>query len=115
METVQLNVRLKRSVKDQGDATLAMAGSSPAKIIRKLWIKLAQGGEAYERISQVLSDGPEADGPSGSSSVDHAAHLFENLGSSLGLDISGFTPYGRSEDELMEEIEWEHLIERGQV
>lgn len=111
----QVNVRMQRELKERGDATLALVGSSPATIIRQLWQLLSEGGESYQRIMRVLTradvaeDAPEA----AESPLYRASHLFEDLGASLGLDLASFTPDTRSTAEVLEDIEWELLEERG--
>lgn len=113
-EAVQLNVRLPRELKEQGDATLALVGSSPAKVIRRVWSCLAQGGEAYDRLVDAL-DAADVVGES-KPAIDpltRAAGLFESIGTSFGLDAATFEPSVTDEHELLERIEWERLGERG--
>lgn len=113
-EAVQLNVRLPRELKEQGDATLALVGSSPAKVIRRVWSCLAQGGDAYDRLVDAL-DAADVVGES-KPKIDplvHATGLFEALGASFGLDVATFEPSMLDEHELLERIEWERLGERG--
>jgi len=53
----QVNVRMERSLKERGDDTLRLAGSTPARIIRQLWECLASGGDTYERVmAAILSE-----------------------------------------------------------
>lgn len=110
----QVNVRLDRGLKERGDATLALAGSSPVKIIRQLWERLASGGDAYERIMEVLSPHQDA-----VAEVDphqlvmRSSSLFQGLGAALGEDLSSFEPDLRPMSEILEDIEWELLEERG--
>lgn len=113
--TAQLNIRMPRDLKDRGDAVLASVGSSPSKIIRQLWEKLAAGGDEYERVAEALGEHPghlAADEDRGAR-VRRSAQLFEGLGTSLGLELSRFEPDLRPEHEVMEEIEWDLLEERG--
>lgn len=113
-EAVQLNVRLPRELKERGDETLALVGSSPAKVIRRVWTCLAQGGAAYDRLVAALGAADEAGAAASKDSpLEHATGLFESLGSSLGLGISSFEPSALDEKELLESIEWERLAERG--
>ena len=110
----QVNIRMQRSLKERGDATLALVGSSPAAIIRQLWQALAAGGDAYQRIMQVLTKADVAEAsPATDSSLCRASSLFEELGASLGLDPASFTPDIRPTSEVLEDIEWELLEERG--
>lgn len=50
----QINVRIDRSLKDEGDAVLAEAGISPTRIVRDLWAKLAQRGTALDEVVAAL-------------------------------------------------------------
>ena len=113
-EAVQLNVRLPRELKEQGDATLALVGSSPARVIRRVWSCLAQGGEAYDRLVDAL-DAADVVGEAKprTDPLARAAGLFESLGASLGLDVAAFEPSALDDHELLERIEWERLGERG--
>jgi len=111
----QLNVRMDRELKERGDATLSLAGSSPVKIIRRLWECLAMGGDAYERIMEVLSpvqDASAADDPH--QVVAHSACLFQKLGTLLGDDLPAFDADPRPMSEILEEAEWE-LIEQKEL
>lgn len=111
----QLNVRMERELKEQGDATLSLAGSSPVRIIRQLWQFLARGGDAYERVMAVIA--PAKAGATeerqAQSRIERSAGMFQELGASLGLDIAAFVPDPRPEHEVLEEVEWELLEERG--
>ncbi|MBO7675438.1 MAG: hypothetical protein J6S63_10590 [Atopobiaceae bacterium] len=109
----QLNVRMDRELKERGDATLRLAGSSPVKIIRQLWERLALGGDAYKRIMEVLSP------TQGAAAVDdpqqlvaHSASLFQELGAFLGEDLPAFEADLRPISEILEEAEWELLDQK---
>lgn len=109
----QVNVRMDRGLKERGDATLALAGSTPAKIIRQLWECLASGGDAYERVMEVVLPAQEkATVDEAHHAVQRSAHLFGELGESLGLNASTFDPDLRPEKDILEEIEWELLAEK---
>ena len=106
----QVNVRMNRELKERGDATLSLAGSSPVKIIRQLWECLALGGDAYERVMEVLCPAQDAgavDDPH--AIVARSASLFKSLGESFGGDLSTFEPDPRPASEILEEAEWELL------
>lgn len=110
---VQVNIRMERELKERGDATLNLVGSSPAKIIRQLWKCLATGGDAYERVVTALSPAREdatADGAY--NAVRHSASMFQELGATIGADITVFAPDLRDEHELLEGIEWELLARK---
>lgn len=112
----QLNIRLPQSLKQEGDATLALAGSSPSAIIRLLWAKLAQGGDAYAEILRALEPTPAA--PTDDTRAERlraSTTLFEQLGTSLGLDAAAYVPDGRPVSEILEDEDWERLAARGLV
>lgn len=110
----QVNVRMDRELKEQGDATLSLVGSSPVKIIRQLWEYLASGGDAYGRIMEVLCPTQNADTLEDPHRfVMRSASLFQELGNSFGLDLSAFEPDLRPTSEVLEEIEWELLEGKG--
>ena len=112
--TAQLNVRIDRELKARGDATLSLAGSSPVKIIRQLWECLASGGDAYERIMEVLCPAQDvAPVVDPHQRVMRSASLFEELGASFGEDLPAFEPDLRPTSEILEEVERELLEERG--
>ena len=110
----QVNVRMNRELKERGDATLSLVGSSPVKIIRQLWERLAAGGDAYERIIEVLCPvqdvAPAADPHQ---CVMRSTSLFWDFGTSLGKDLPEFEPDPRPTSEILEDAEWELLKERG--
>ena len=115
-DVVQLTVRLPRALKEQGDATLSLVGSSPAKIIRQVWTCLAGGGERYERLAEALANSRDADqNEELFAPIERATKLFENMGARLGVDLSSFEPSGLSEHEILEQEDWERLVERGLV
>jgi hypothetical protein len=115
MDAVQLNVRLPRELKEQGDATLSLFGSSPVRIIRKLWEKLAQGGDAYRDVMRALETEPEPDLTSREEPdpITRSTQLFASMGASMGMDISTFAPSARDPYEVLEESDWELLVEKG--
>lgn len=57
LRVAQINVRIDRSLKDEGDAVLAEAGISPTRIVRDLWAKLAQRGTALDEVVAALEAG----------------------------------------------------------
>ena len=56
-QTAQINVRIERSLKEEGDAALAEAGLSPTQVVRDLWSKLAQRGTAIDQVVEALGTG----------------------------------------------------------
>lgn len=56
-QIAQINVRIERSLKEEGDAALAEAGLSPTQVVRDLWSKLAQRGTAIDQVVEALGTG----------------------------------------------------------
>ena len=54
MVTAQINVRLDARRKEAGDAALREVGISPSEIVRALWDKVAQRGQALQDVVDVL-------------------------------------------------------------
>lgn len=52
--TVQLNVRMSRTLKSSGDAVLEEHGVSPSQVVRALWERLSQRGEAAQEVLDSL-------------------------------------------------------------
>lgn len=49
-----INVRLDKTLKQAGDATLAQEGVSPSRIVRALWQRLAERGELLDTLLALL-------------------------------------------------------------
>lgn len=111
----QLNIRMPADLKERGNATLALVGSSPARIIRKLWERLSEGGGAYRAVVSVLESDTSTSAMGEDESLARASRLFEDMGTTLGLDPVSFVPDTRSTSEMLEDIEWEQFSERGLV
>ena len=56
-QIAQINVRIERSLKEEGDAALAEAGLSPTQVVRDLWSKLAQRVTAIDQVVEALGTG----------------------------------------------------------
>lgn len=59
-DTVQINARISRSLKERGDAALERAGYSPSQAIRKLW-DFAANNAHNPRAIQSLFEAEEDD------------------------------------------------------
>lgn len=57
-ETVQFNTRMERSLKQDGDAALKIAGYTPSEAVRALWRKAAKRAENPRAIVDLLEDSP---------------------------------------------------------
>ena len=56
VQSVQMNVRMERSLKEEGDAALAEVGLTPSAAVRALWQKLARRGEELDAAVRFLSE-----------------------------------------------------------
>ena len=86
----QINVRIDRTLKIEGDAALAEAGMTPTGIVRDLWAKLAQRGTSLEEVVAALgaagyTPDEQAAIDAKLAVVDRAAHRREQLAERLGL------------------------------
>lgn len=89
-QIAQINVRIDRSLKDEGDAVLAEAGMSPTSIVRSLWTKLAQRGTALDEVVAALDAGGRTSEEQAAidakmAVVDRVARRRDELAQSLGL------------------------------
>lgn len=89
-QSAQINVRIDRSIKEEGDAVLAEAGMSPSQIVRALWGKLAQRGTALDEVvaalgSQSRSAEEQAAIDAKLAVVDRALSRRDELAQQLGL------------------------------
>ena len=112
--SAQINVRMPSGLRDKGNSTLAVVGSSPTKIVREVWDVLAQGAEAYEQLHKVLV---AETSQSVSDEADHrlvklerATSLFDEFGAGMGLDAATFVPF---DDEQTQEALYDEFLESG--
>lgn len=94
----QINVRIERSLKDEGDAVLAEAGISPSQIVRDLWGKIAQRGDALDEVMKTL--GSEGRSPQEQEAIDAKLAVLDRmtrrrdeLSRSLGLSAASMPVY----------------------
>ena len=73
----QINVRIERSLKDEGDAVLAEAGISPSQIVRDLWGKIAQRGDALDEVMKTL--GSEGRSPQEQEAIDAKLAVLDRM------------------------------------
>ena len=53
--TVQMNVRMSRSLKESGDESLALIGLGPSQAVRALWEKASRRGKDLEEVASLLA------------------------------------------------------------
>jgi hypothetical protein len=106
LATTQLNVRIPKALKERGDSTLSLVGSTPTRIVRELWTKLAEGSESYEKVHDALTEGISEERQSAIDvridAIERSQGLVEAFGASLGIDVSSFEPL--SDDEMAEAL-----------
>lgn len=86
----QINVRIDRDLKEEGDAVLAEAGISPTQIVRELWGKLAQRGDALDEVmtafgAQSADETDQAIIDARLAIVDRVSRRRDKLARALGL------------------------------
>ena len=105
----QMNVRMESQLKVAGDNVLARMGVTPTQLVRAVWMKVAQGAEAFDQIVAVLAEEPAAvSGVSGGEGPDAVSDEFEER-LQLFYCESGFdySAYSSPTDD-----EWEDLLLR---
>ena len=113
--SVQLNIRMDRSLKEAGDKALAQIGLNPSQAVRALWEKASLRGEDLEEVSALLR-GRDKQQEKDASRADDALlaswTLVEDTLASYGMT---YTPAGDSPDDraMLEEALYERLVERG--
>ena len=87
----QMNVRMESQLKAAGDDVLARMGVTPTQLVRAVWMKVAQGAEAFDQIVAVLAAEPAAvSGAAGGEGADAVSDEFEER---LHSYISGKTTF----------------------
>ena len=60
-DTVQMNTRMSRALKERGDAALERAGYSPSQAVRKLWEFAARNAHNPRALQTLFDDEAEAE------------------------------------------------------
>lgn len=114
--TVQLNVRMGKSLKESGDEALALIGLNPSQAVRALWEKVSRRGEDLEEVANLLigkseqSDGQECG--TAADSLEEMWAFMDEMYLKLGIDASADYDIP-SDEELLEQALYERLLERG--
>lgn len=58
--STQLNVRMDKTVRAEGDRALRAHGYSPAEFVRGVWSLLSQRGERVDEMIRLVEHGPAA-------------------------------------------------------
>lgn len=62
MDTVQMNTRIDRTLKREGDAALAAAGYTPSQAVRAIWELAVKLRKNPEKLRALLSEQPSTPG-----------------------------------------------------
>lgn len=118
-DTMQMNTRISRALKESGDAALERAGYSPSQAVRKLWSFAASNAHNPRAIQNLLE---AEDEEAQSEAEEERARRREAFRADmsicadayvrLGIKASDFT-INASYDELREYALLERLRERG--
>ena len=118
-DTVQINARISRPLKERGDAALERAGYSPSQAIRKLWDFAANNAHnpraiqsmfgAEEEAAQI---DPEEERARRREVVMKSANIVADAYERLGITPSDWTT-NASYEEMREYALLERLRERG--
>lgn len=97
-QVAQINVRIERALKEEGDAALAEAGISPSQVVRDLWGRLAQRGEAISDVMAVLGSGERTSEERAATEarlaiLDRITRRRDELASRLGLSMADMPVY----------------------
>lgn len=118
-DTMQMNTRISRALKESGDAALARAGYSPSQAVRKLWSFAASNTHNPRAIQNLLeAEDEEAQSEAEEERTRRRKISFEGANivrkgyEKLGIKPSEFT-MNASYDELREYALLERLRERG--
>ena len=127
IDAVQMNTRIDRTLKREGDAALAAAGFTPSQAVRALWenaVRMRREPESLrnfltgkeplphtQRVDDTAQEESEADDDEGLRAHRARVQAIQQRFDDIGIDIS--TPYADDEDdrdalgEILMERYWE--------
>lgn len=115
MTTAQINVRLDARRKEAGDAALREAGISPSEIVRALWNKVAQRGQALQDVMDVLyaseNDDRTRERERKLALVDAMANGFEAFTNANGVNFGAMEPAQRNSIDWHDAV-WQERVEK---
>lgn len=117
MQTVQLNVRMERSLRDAGNAALESKGVSPSAFVRAVWEKLAQKGESLEEALNLYlrsQSGAKAQLPD-VGPIEQGQSLYARLLHDVGVESVNIPDafWAETYDQTCERAVMEHWYEKG--
>lgn len=111
---VQMNTRISKQLKSDGDAALALIGLSPSQAVRALWEKAARRGEELEQIRAFLKEEGRDESDTVSKKQKSMQEFWKYMDAMYAkLDIDPSLVQDYSEDELLEEYWQERMEGRG--
>lgn len=119
--TVQLNVRMERSLRDAGNAALQGRHISPSEFVRAVWDKIAQRGQPLEDVLAAVFGETQARGrdfeAEVASPIDQGQTLYATLLHELGMEGTSHADafVGRGHEQMMEDALLERWREKGLV
>ena len=116
-DMVQLNIRIDRELKAEGDSALSLIGFSTSEAVRALWKKAARRGKDLEEVAELLSQTTgrrlkEEATTEAQDLVRQGWELMDGVYASLGVDLELERDFP-SDDDLLERALFERMAERG--
>lgn len=115
--TVQLNVRMERSMRDAGNMALESIGLSPSMVVRALWEMIAQRGQGLEDVVALLFADNEGRRMTEdvASPIDRGQALYDELLCAVGMEGENLSRlfYKRTDKQMREDALAERWREKG--
>lgn len=108
----QMNVRLERTLKEEGDAALASIGLTPTEVVRAIWEKLARRGEDLEEVRRLVMPTPKEVDPvvaARLAAFERGKSIVPDGLRELGVSPSTLLAVGEATDE---DLRYEGIVER---
>lgn len=108
----QVNVRVDRQVKNRAEEALRLSGGSLPELIKKVVVKVAQGGGQCEEVLAAVDDRQQTVAPDTPFAASWAAA--DQLYADLGVDTSS-TSDDRDWDAIYSDAMDEHYRQKGMI
>ena len=107
-DAVQMNTRISRALKDNGDAALERAGYSPSQAVRKLW-EFAARNAHNPRAIQNLLEGESKDEAARSEAEKERARRREAMRKSMSIVTDAYERLGIEPSEWTKNASYEEM------
>ena len=107
-ETMQMNTRISRSLKESGDAALERAGYTPSQAVRKLWSFAARHLHDPQAIQSLLES---ADGTAPAELDEEHARKLENFYKGWNICAEAYERAGIVPSKFTTEASYDELRE----